>query len=112
MFISNAHLRFDTGELSRLLSRLNQEVGTDLDHGHRLVLHGVVLKLDPVFPQVLLDVALQLWKAADAGCVVQFYNKPAVCLPNWTYYCISDYVRYRRLYNKPKYLQQCIHDNK
>lgn len=68
MFLS--HLCLDTGELSRLLSRLNQEVGTDLDHGRRLVLHSVVLKLDPVFPQVLLDVALQLWKAADAGCVV------------------------------------------
>lgn len=74
--MSKAHLGFDAGELSRLFSRVNQEVGADLDHGRRVVVHSVLLKLDHVLPQVLLDVALQLWKAAGAGCEVQFYNKP------------------------------------
>lgn len=61
---------------------MNQEIGADLDHGRRVVVHSVMLKLDNVLPQVLLDVALQLWKAADSGRMVNFYNKPAVRLMN------------------------------
>lgn len=59
-FQSKAYLRFDTGELSRLLCRVDQEVGADLDHGRCVVVYGVMLELDHVLLQVVLDVTFQL----------------------------------------------------
>lgn len=56
---------------------MNQEVGADLHHGCRVVVHCVLLKLHHVLPQILLDVALQLWKVEDVY-LGQFYNKLAV----------------------------------
>lgn len=54
------HLCFHVGELARLRRRLVEQVGADLDHRGRLVLHGVLLDLHHLLLHAVLDVALQL----------------------------------------------------